>query len=154
MSEVQRIQVQLRRSIEGGAWHGPSLNDVLKGITPIQAVSRPIPEVHSVWEILLHTIVWIDVIRARLGGKPVRDLPQAKDWPPQPSKPSAKAWKAAQSKLAKAYKALSADIGTLNDDCLDRPILKGFSTTYKSLHGVVEHILYHAGQIAILKKSF
>ena len=138
MTEIDRIRDQLRRSIEGEAWHGPSLTEALKGIKPAQAISRPIPEGHTVWEILLHTIVWIDAIRARLGGKPVRDLPPEKDWPPQPTKASATAWKAVQDKLAEAHKALSTDIAKLNDKRLDQPILEGSSTAYISLHGVEE----------------
>lgn len=41
----------------------------------------------------------------------------------------------------------------LDDGKLDEPILEGMPTVYTTLHGVVQHSLYHAGQIAILKKS-
>jgi len=40
---------------------------------------------------------------------------------------------------------------------LDRPIIVDattpFSSVYVTLHGGVQHDLYHAGQIAILKKA-
>ena len=42
--------------------------------------------------------------------------------------------------------------GEANDGRLDQPIVEGLSTVYVSLHGVVQHSLYHAGQIALLKK--
>jgi len=36
---------------------------------------------------------------------------------------------------------------------LDEPITEGMSTVYATLHGVIQHDLYHAGQITILKKA-
>jgi hypothetical protein len=38
-------------------------------------------------------------------------------------------------------------------DRLDEPIIAGMSSIYVTLHGVVQHHLYHAGQIAMLKKA-
>jgi hypothetical protein len=50
-----------------------------------------------------------------------------------------------------------AAIGTLDDARLDQPILEHpeikFSSVYVTLHGGVQHDLYHAGQIAVLKKA-
>jgi hypothetical protein len=39
------------------------------------------------------------------------------------------------------------------DERLDAPILPGFSSRYVSLHGAVQHNLYHAGQIALLRRA-
>ena len=48
-------------------------------------------------------------------------------------------------------------IAALDDSKLDRPIIENaetpFSSVYVTVHGVVQHDLYHAGQIAILKKA-
>jgi hypothetical protein len=42
---------------------------------------------------------------------------------------------------------------TLRDDQLDEPILHENYSRYVLLHGLVQHDLYHAGQIAVLKKA-
>ncbi|MGA2262460.1 MAG: hypothetical protein ABSH28_13620 [Acidobacteriota bacterium] len=37
MTEVERIADQLQRSMEGNAWHGPALLEVLEGVTAEEA---------------------------------------------------------------------------------------------------------------------
>jgi len=48
-------------------------------------------------------------------------------------------------------------VAAVDDSKLNEPIIKDpntpFSTVYVTLHGGVQHDLYHAGQIAILKKA-
>src|SRR5262249_44325871 len=53
MSEVQRIEEQLKRAFEGEAWHGPSVRECLADVTAAQAAEHPIPAAHSIWEIVL-----------------------------------------------------------------------------------------------------
>jgi hypothetical protein len=36
---------------------------------------------------------------------------------------------------------------------LDRPLAPGGGTGYVQFHGAVQHDLYHAGQIAVLRKG-
>jgi len=55
------------------------------------------------------------------------------------------------------HQQLLQKIAELNDARLDQPIISDSATTYSSvyvtLHGGVQHDLYHAGQIALLKKA-
>jgi uncharacterized damage-inducible protein DinB len=44
-------------------------------------------------------------------------------------------------------------ITRVDESRLDEPILEGMSTVYVTLHGVIQHDLYHAGQISMLKKA-
>jgi uncharacterized damage-inducible protein DinB len=48
---------------------------------------------------------------------------------------------------------LREEIARVDESRLDEPILEGMSTVYVTLHGVIQHDLYHAGQIAMLKKA-
>ena len=50
MSETQNIVEQLRRALEADPWHGPSILQVLEGVTPEMAAAHPIPGAHSIWE--------------------------------------------------------------------------------------------------------
>ena len=54
MSELTRIEDQLRRSFEGEAWHGPATLELLAEVVPEEAQTRPIPGAHSIWELVLH----------------------------------------------------------------------------------------------------
>jgi hypothetical protein len=58
MTELERIADQLKRAYEGPAWSGPSLLEVLDGISAERAASRLIPGAHTIWEILAHIVAW------------------------------------------------------------------------------------------------
>ncbi len=53
-TERDRIVDQLKRAFEGNAWHGPSVEEVLEGVTAARAAAKPIAGVHTIWEIILH----------------------------------------------------------------------------------------------------
>ena len=151
MTEMERIEDQLRRSVEGEAWHGPALNALLKDVTAEEAAARPIPDAHSIWEILLHIITDQELVLERLAGKPA-SYSGEQDWPPVRDQSSA-AWSSAIRSLNDTSARLRKAILELDSTKLDEPIVEGFSSVYITLHGDVQHNLYHAGQIALLKKA-
>jgi hypothetical protein len=153
MKETTRIAEQLRRTVEGGAWHGPSLLEVLEGVTPRQAAAKPVAGWKSIWELVLHAIVWQDVVRARIAGRfPNVPIGGPKDWPPPP-RPTAAAWKAAVAKLRRSNAALVKAARRFPQAKLDRPLREGWSSAYVHLHGAAQHNLWHAGQISALKRA-
>ena len=153
MTEIERILDQLRRAYEGEAWHGPSVKEVLAGITAEQAHARTLENAHSIWELVHHIAVWEDVGRRRLtGDRAAIEISGPEDWPPPDDKSEA-AWEQAKTSLDRGHQALVAAIANVPESRLDKPIIEGLSTVYVTLHGVIQHDLYHAGQIAILKKG-
>ena len=63
------------------------------------------------------------------------------------------AWQRTLEALRSNYRELHDAIDRLDEARLDQPIIEGMSAVYGTLHGVIQHNLYHAGQIAILKKG-
>jgi len=153
MSEIDRILDQLKRAYEGNAWHGPSIKELLSGVTAEQAHARPLSNAHSLWELVHHIAVWEDVGRRRLEGDPAEvPISTPEDWPPADDASDA-AWEKAKAALERGHQALVEAISRVPESRLDEPILEGKSTVYVTLHGVIQHDLYHAGQIGILKKA-
>ncbi len=150
-SEVARIADQLRRSFEGGAWHGPALLEVLDGVTAKQAAARPVAGAHSIWELVLHLQGWTGVELERLAGKTVEER-EAGDWPAVTDTSKA-AWREALRKLEKIHRDLFAAVERLPESRLQELAPDRDHTIYFMLHGQVQHMVYHAGQIAILKKA-
>jgi len=152
MSEISRILDQMRRAYAGEAWHGPSVLESLDGITASQAAARPLPPAHNVWEITGHIAAWKSVVKTRLtGGR--RTLSDAENFPPAHSGGDAE-WTAALAELQREHEALLQAAEALRDEELGRPITAETSLTlYHLLHGVVQHDLYHAGQIVLLRKA-
>ena len=155
MRETERISNQFERAFNGEAWHGPSVLALLDGVTATQAAAHPIPGAHSIWELTLHIAAWEDACRRRLEGDPAQ-LSDDENFPPT-TDPSEAAWESAKGKLIDVHRRLLEVIATTDDSRLDQPIIDStettFSTAYVTLHGGVQHSLYHAGQIAILKKA-
>jgi uncharacterized damage-inducible protein DinB len=153
MTEIDRIRDQLKRAYEGGAWHGPSVKEVLNGVTAEQAHSRPLENGHTIYELVRHIAVWEDVGRRRLEGDPAEiPISSPEDWPPVDD-PSEAGWEQAKKALERGHQALVSAISRVPESRLDEPIMEGKSSVYVTLHGVIQHDLYHAGQIAILKKA-
>ena len=69
MGELERIEDQLRRGLEGGAWHGRAVLELLAGITAAQAHARPIPGAHGIWELVLHLGGAYRLVLRRLRGR-------------------------------------------------------------------------------------
>ena len=154
MSEIHRIEDEVRRSTEGGAWHGPSLNQALGDVAAHQAAARPIPNAHSIWEIVLHLTAWAREVERRLR-EHARPLDGEADWPPTPSVDD-EAWERDRSSLFHAHQRLRQTIrefppGRLEDHVRDG--VAGNGSFYVMLHGLAQHDAYHAGQIAMLKKA-
>lgn len=80
MSEIADIVDELRKIHEADAWHGMSLREALTGLSPEQAAAHPLPNAHSIWEIVNHIAGWEDVFRRRLEGEVVSE-PEAGDFP-------------------------------------------------------------------------
>lgn len=151
MSEAARIADQLRRAHRGEAWHGPSVREVLEGVTAAQAAKRGIGNAHTIWELVLHVERWARAAREALDGTPMPAIPYPHDWPPV-GETTAEAWSASRAQLDRTLQELADAVENLPEEKL-RAMVPGRDYTFYFLwHGVVQHNLYHAGQIALLKK--
>jgi len=150
-SEASGIADQLRRAFDGDAWHGPSLMELLEDVDAATAAAKPVKNVHSIWELLLHIAAWDGAGLVRLGGK-VCQHTGTKNFPLVP-KPTGAAWKKAVEEAKRTHDKLVEMVAGLDDARLrDRVPGKRYNF-YHMLHGIAQHELYHAGQIAILKKA-
>lgn len=158
MTEIDRIIDELQREFSGDAWHGSPLLQILDGLSAEQAAARPVPEGHSIWELVLHITAWKGEVRRRLSGAPASD-PEEGDWPaigdPAPERwwRALEALRAAHDRLVTAIRELPEEkLFEATNDPRNRPLGTGVSY-YVLLHGIVQHDVYHSGQIALLKKA-
>lgn len=158
MQETHRLADMLERVLDGDPWHGSNVLAVLGDLDAAAANVRPWPGAHTIWELVLHMTGWAEEVRARLGGAPA-DEPRGGDWP-HVTDDAPEAWSAAVARLADAHRALAAAIRAAGDAVLDTPVVDlrdpasgtGLSQ-YLTLHGLVHHTAYHAGQIALVRKA-
>jgi len=153
MSEAVRIADQLRRAFDGAAWHGDSLVEILKGVTAAQAAAHPVANAHSIWELVLHIAAWDGAVRRRMTGVAVK-LSAEKNFPPV-TDTSAAAWAKTLAHVRQVHQELVEAVEKFPEKSFNKqvPGKKGVHYNfYYMLQGVVQHELYHAGQIALLKK--
>ncbi|HJX83579.1 MAG TPA: DinB family protein [Candidatus Angelobacter sp.] len=150
-AECLRIADQLRRAFTGDPWHGDSLRKLLDGITVQQASSRPVASAHTIWELVLHIEIWTRAALESTQGVPMPKLyGTEKDWPVA-ADASPEAY--AGAVLFKTSEQLAQAIEKFGDERLQETVPGRKYDFYYLFHGIVQHSLYHGGQIALLKKA-
>ena len=77
-------------------------------------------------------------------------LGKADDWPPA-GRTEAQ-WRAAVKRLTKVNQELLSALFKFPEERLDDRLPGRKHSFYFMLHGVIQHNLYHGGQVALLKK--
>jgi len=147
---------ELRKQFDGDAWHGDALEVILEGISAAQA-SRRMGTAHSIWEIVLHIAGWTQEVTRRLQGGEAGD-PADGDWPAVADVSDA-AWQDARRRLRELHQAVlvivarvpPAELHAPVQDFRNSPDGRG-RTVAETISGLIQHDVYHAGQIAILKR--
>ena len=150
-SEGARIADQLRRAFYGSAWHGPAVLELLKDVDAATAAAKPVADVHSIWELVLHIAAWDRAGLRRLGGEKCQ-LSASANFPRVPA-PTESAWREAVTAAKRQHDVLVETVAALSDKRLRDQVPGKRYDFYHMLHGIAQHELYHAGQIAILKKT-
>lgn len=154
MSQTALLADQIRRAFEGEAWHGDSVLEILKGITAEQAAARPLKNAHSIWEIVGHIAAWDGAVLTRTGGQAA--TVSDKDNFPAVKDASEAAWRRTVEHLAQVHAELVKAVANFPDSRLQEQVpgkREPYYNYYYMFSGIVQHELYHAGQIAILKKA-
>lgn len=158
MAEKDRIIDLSSRVMEGNPWHAGNIAGLLSDVTAEEAAARPVPGAHSIWQLVLHMTAWADEVRARVAGAPA-GTPAVGDWPRVGPVGRAR-WDKARTALLSAYASLNRDIARIGTRDLPRPIndprvrsADQAMSRYVTIHGAIHHAVYHAGQIALLKRA-
>ncbi len=149
-SEINRIIGQTKRAYNGDSWHGTNLEDSINSVQIEKVFRIPYPGGNSIWRLVMHLSTWYDVAIKRLDGTPY-DPPRSDDFP-DPETQSEEAWESAKLKLADNHKRFLERLAELSDGDLELKVAEVGYPTYVLLHGIVQHLLYHAGQIAVLSR--
>jgi len=150
--EIERIVDELEQAYQGPTWHGPSVKEALKGITAGIAARRMVEKAHTIWELAHHIGAWADIPRRRLLGEKVELTPEL-NFPPV-RETTESAWQRSLEELAERQRKLVDFVRSMDEKRLDETYKDGETvyTVYAVLHGIAQHHVYHAGQIALLKK--
>jgi uncharacterized damage-inducible protein DinB len=154
MSESARLADQIRRAFEKEAWHGDTVLEILADVDAAKAAARPIKKAHSIWELVLHIAAWDDIARRRTEGTAVTPTDE-QNFPPVKDTSEA-AWQKAVQYVKQTHDDLVKTVAAFPDSRLGERVpgkTQAYYNFYYMFSGIVQHELYHAGQIALLKKA-
>jgi hypothetical protein len=143
----------LDQAFDRKGWHGTTLRGALRGVTAAQALWRPGPDRHNVWELTIHAAYWKYAVRRRLAGEAAGSFERKpSNWPDIPDPPDLKAWRKDIALLETEHGKLRQVVSGLSAADLERRSPKGVWTYAEEIHGVAAHDLYHTGQIQLIKR--
>lgn len=153
-TECDRIANQLASTISGDAWYGDALQQTLNGVHAKQAQAHPIPNAHSIWELLCHVETWVKFTMGAVEGvaiPPWPGMPVELDWPAV-ADISESAWNQTVNSFFSHHLKLVKAIKAFTDERLEATVPGRSYNFYRLFHGTIQHAVYHGGQIALLKK--
>jgi uncharacterized damage-inducible protein DinB len=150
MVDMEDIADQISRAFWGESWHGPSVREVLDGVSAEDAAAHPIPGAHSIWEIVVHMIGGYKLVLRRVRGERAQLSPE-EEWPAA-TRPTAKAWRDNQRILDELNQQLQSAVRAFPAERLSQELGSEYSA-FIQFSGTPQHDLYHAGQIVVLKKA-
>ncbi len=135
------------------AWHGTNLRGSIRGLTVYEAMWRPAPNRHNIWEIIIHTAYWKYIVRRRLLGEKKGSFPlKGSNWIKRPMEMSEHAWREDIHLLDDMHNSICRAIAQLKPSDLHKKPSGSKVSNASIISGVACHDVYHAGQIQLLKR--
>jgi uncharacterized damage-inducible protein DinB len=148
---IDRIKEQLNAAFHGAAWHGPSVLEVVKDIKPKLAANR-VQNVHTIAELVYHITSWRIFASKRIQGDEEYEIKTEKqNWGNLKTMDEFE-WETLTMELSLSHDELMLALEEKNDKFLDEIVVGTEYDYYTLLNGIIQHDLYHTGQMAILKK--
>ncbi|HEY4196292.1 MAG TPA: DinB family protein [Mucilaginibacter sp.] len=157
MTTSEKLQHELQKVLSGDPWYGNPVYQIIEQVSFEAAYEKPEHTAHNIAEIVLHMIAWTEEVMDRMNGL-TAGVPSSGDWPPIGT-PDEQKWQNYVNDLKLVNVNLLGLIGNfpeekwseLINDKRDREL--GSGVTYEELvNGLIQHHIFHSGQIAILNR--
>jgi uncharacterized damage-inducible protein DinB len=153
----KKLQASLNNVLAHDPWYGPATYDIIDNVSFEAAYEKPPGCVHSIAVILLHMLGWTQEVSARMGGQTAGE-PAGGDWP-NLGTPDEHKWKQLVADFKLANVNLERIIADFPPDNWNVPTNDerngelGTGVSYEALiKGLIQHHIYHSGQIALLNR--
>ena len=153
MKVIDLLLEVLDQAFDQKGWHGTTLRGALRGLSYEEALWRPAPGRHNVWDLTLHTAYWKYAVRRRLAGAAIGSFDRKpSNWPAIADPADLRAWKRDVALLDAEHQRLREVVSGLKPAALRLRSPRGVWTYAEEIHGVAAHDLYHTGQIQLIKR--
>ena len=149
--EIKSIITNLERVNTGQPWYGRAVYEMLDEIDPAIVYKKPNKQ-HSMIDLLYHMITWADFTLHRIKGDKEKDMAafEKLDW--RGIDPKVHTWNMGLEQFKAIHKEI-LDLLKEKDDSFLKEIVDYREYNYRFLlNGLIQHNIYHIGQIAYVKK--
>lgn len=136
---------------DGSAWHGPSVMEIIEKIDAKDAF-RESAHIHKICELVQHIVIWRKFAVRRLEGDVKFEVTQQENWKDLRQEDQV-TWESIKTSLIDSQEALIKALSGTNDDRLNDIVENKAYDYYTLIHGVMQHDLYHLGEIALLARE-
>ena len=150
--EVQSIIRNLQNTLNGEPWFGRAVYPILQEVDGSKVYIKPDNSGHSLIELLYHMITWAGFTLGKLDNNADVDLTQSEDLDWREINMAVHTWPAGLEKFRKIHEKIILILETKEDAFLSG-IVEGREFNYRfMLNGLIQHNIYHLGQVAYVKK--
>jgi hypothetical protein len=137
-------------------WHGgPTLAGALRTVDHEQALWKPAPDRHSIWELALHIGYWRYAVRRRLEPDSSKGYGRSPTNWPRVAEATPDGWKEDQNLIQQEHQKLIEAIRRFPAARLDEPVPGKTAWTFHQLiSGIAAHDTYHIGQLQLMKRLY
>ncbi len=153
---IESIILQLKDIQDGKNWMGANFSRKLGMISQEEAFVRPMPNLHSVAEIISHLTVWRKetIVKIETGKGTLTDDSE-ENWLPN-HKLKEIGWNKIRAEYRDSLSKMIELLQTKNDSFLNEKYydtdFKGYYPYQFVIHGMLHHDIYHLGQLGIIIK--
>src|SRR6478609_3533966 len=150
--EIDQIIETMQQVMDGQPWFGRPLFSLLNEVHPADVFKKPNDEGHSLIELVYHMITWTEFTLHRVEGRNEPDLAaiESQDW--RNIDPMQHTWSKGLETLRLYHDEIIRLLHQKDDSFLDQPVEYREYNFRLLLNGLIQHDIYHLGQIAYLTK--
>lgn len=150
--EIELLTEQIKEAYEGDPWFGRSIKAIL-GETDESIVFEKPNGQHSIVELLWHMITWKEFTLSRLQNDSSKSAGyfEKNDWR-ELDLSDKSLWKEGLQKFSKIHEELTEAVRQQRDEILSETVSERKYNFRQLLYGILEHDIYHLGQIAYIRK--
>ncbi|HFA47611.1 MAG TPA: DinB family protein [Bacteroidetes bacterium] len=151
MTTLEQFIQECKDFYNGSPWYGSNFCKIVNDLSPAEALAVA-GNGQSIALLLCHMVKWRKSLTIRLQGDEnfrARDS-DADNWPPLNTL-NGEVWEATKKEFSELQEVLIEELGKREEAFLDEYFYK--EKTYRYLvSGVIQHDIYHLGQISMLKQ--
>ena len=151
MGPIEQLLERYDQTLEGDAWFGDPVWKILDGVDARCAAAKPVNGVHTIWQLVRHMEFWEDIAARRLSGPVTPEL--AGNFPEMPPLDE-QTWQKTLQQFRSSNAKFRAALSQVDSARLDENTPGAQRTFRYEIVGIIEHHVYHIGQIALLKKAY